>query len=245
MKTMIRCLISALALAGAIAHAEPLKPAQHTDFPRYTYALTWQPGFCATGAGCLPEQSNEVLIGLHGLWASEPQSLIDQKVPVQQWWAKGCAFFPHIHAVPALPPQTQQELKQVMPQLQDDLQLHEYVKHAQCFGFPAAQFFETAMTMRQAVVDSKFGDYLLEQAGQTRTRKALEDAFSQSFGTDQRRSLQLQCGKDKQGRNVLTQFWFTLKADQLASFPAKESFVDTPDGEYEDSCAQPFILQAW
>ncbi|PRP71853.1 hypothetical protein BUE93_04215 [Chromobacterium amazonense] len=244
MKKSTSCLIPALAFAGAV-HAADLQPAQHADFPRYTYALTWQPGFCATGNGCLPEQSHEVQIGLHGLWPSEPQSLIAQNVPVQQWWAKGCAFFPHVHAVPALPAETRDELKVVMPQLKDDLLLHEYVKHAQCFGYPAQQFFETALKMRQAVVDGGFGDYLLGQAGQTRTRQELQDAFAKAFGTDQRRSLQLQCGKDKQGRNVLTQFWFTLQADKLASFPAAESFVDTPDGEYEDSCAEPFVLPGW
>lgn len=244
MKKTIALLLAAAAFAGS-AHAADLKPARHADFPRYTYALTWQPGFCSTGEGCLPEQSHEVRIGLHGLWASEPQSLIDQKVPVHQWWAKGCSFFPHILTVPAMPPEVQSELKEVMPQLKDDLQLHEYVKHVQCFGFPAHQFFETALKMRQAVVDSDFGDYLLEQAGQTRTRQELQDAFVKAFGTDQRRSLQLQCGKDKQGRNVLTQFWFTLQADKLAAYPAAESFVNTPDGEYEDSCGAAFLLPNW
>ncbi|WP_158253684.1 ribonuclease T2 family protein [Chromobacterium alticapitis] len=244
MKNVFSCLISALALVG-IAHAGELKPARHADFPRYTYALTWQPGFCSTGGGCLPGQSHEVKIGLHGLWASEPQSLIDQNVPVRQWWAQGCSSFPHVTMVPALPDALQQQLRQFMPQLQDDLQLHEYVKHAQCFGFPAQQFFATALSMRQAAADSGFGHYLLEQAGQTRSREDLQDAFAKTFGTDQRRSLQLQCGKDAQGRNVLTQFWFTLQADKLAAFPAAESFVNTPDGEYEDSCAQPFLLPDW
>ncbi|OBU85602.1 ribonuclease T2 family protein [Chromobacterium subtsugae] len=244
---MLKFLLSSLAallLAGA-AQAKPLQPARHGDFAHYTFALTWQPGFCATGDGCLPEQPKQPLIGLHGLWPSLPQSLIQQGVPVQQWWAKGCAFFPHALAIALPPTELRQRLSQVMPQLKDDLYTHEYVKHVQCFGYNGVDFFSTAMDMRQAVADSGFGAYLLAQAGQVRRREELEEAFVKAFGTDQARSLQLQCGKDKQGRNVLTQAWFTLKADRLADFPKAEAFVNTPDGEYEDTCKEPFLLPAW
>ncbi|WP_083338819.1 ribonuclease T2 family protein [Chromobacterium sphagni] len=244
MLKFLRCLISVLLLAGA-AQAKPLQPARHGDFIHYTYALTWQPGFCATGDGCLPDQPKQQLIGLHGLWPSLPQSLIQQGVPVQQWWAKGCGFFPHTLAIPLPPPELREQLREVMPQLKDDLYTHEYVKHVQCFGFGASEFFGAAMNMRQAVVDSGFGAYLLAQAGQTRSREELAAEFSKAFGTNQVRSLQLQCGKDGRQRNVLTQVWFTLRADKLEDFPKADAFVNTPDGEYEDSCGQPFLMPGW
>ncbi|WP_434630204.1 ribonuclease T2 family protein [Chromobacterium sp. CV08] len=236
--------LCALLFAGAVS-AQSLEPARHGDFAHYTYALTWQPGFCATGDGCLPDQPKEELIGLHGLWPSLPQSLIAQKVPVQQWWAKGCAFFPHVNAIPVLPAELRQRLRQTMPQLKDDLLTHEYVKHVQCFGYKAADFFGTALQMREDVVDSDFGRYLLAQAGTVRTREELVEAFAKAFGTDQRRALQLQCGKDARQRNVLTQAWFTIRTDKLDSFPSADSLVDTPAGEYEDNCSEPFLLPKW
>ncbi|MEN7432036.1 MULTISPECIES: ribonuclease T2 family protein [Chromobacteriaceae] len=238
--------VSLFALLAGVAQADELKPARHGDFAHYTFALAWLPGFCtAGGEGCLPSQPKEELIGLHGLWASEPKSLEDQGVKVQQWWASGCSMLPHVTAVPLLSEELRQRLKETMPQLASDLQTHEYVKHAQCFGYDANEFFSTALQLREAVVDSDFGRYLSAQAGQTRTGAEVKDAFTKGYATGERGALQLRCAKDAKGRNVLTELWFTLKKDKLDRFPEVDSFMDTPAAEREDTCSQPFLLPKW
>lgn len=247
MLRMLLALMLGLLLvpSSQTARADSLQPAVHADFPRYTFALTWQPGFCSTGGGCLADQPTGTLIGLHGLWASLPVSLAGQGVKVQQWWSKGCDLYVHSDAAPVLPAAISQQLNQVMPHLQNDLLIHEYDKHVQCFQFDPVAFFRTALTMRSTVVDSDFGRYLILQAGQAHTRDDLVQVFIRTFGTDQAQSLQLQCANNHQQQNVLTQIWFTLAADQLANFPQPSSWVNTPDAEYEDNCRQSFLLPAW
>ncbi|WP_406849962.1 hypothetical protein [Chromobacterium phragmitis] len=88
---MMRKLLSAslLAVLAGFVQADELTPARNGDFAHYTFALAWMPGFCqAGGEGCLPDQNQSELIGLHGLWASEPQSLADKGVAVSQWWGR-------------------------------------------------------------------------------------------------------------------------------------------------------------
>ncbi|AXE30617.1 ribonuclease I [Chromobacterium phragmitis] len=245
---MMRKLLSAslLAVLAGFVQADELTPARNGDFAHYTFALAWMPGFCqAGGEGCLPDQNQSELIGLHGLWASEPQSLADKGVAVSQWWEQGCSLFPHVTMVPALSEDLRQRLKETMPQLASDLQTHEYVKHAQCFGFDANEFFTTALQLREAALDSDFGRYLQAQAGRVRNGAELKDAFAKGYNGAARGALQLRCAKDAKGRNVLTELWFTLKKDKLESFPESDSFMDTPAGEREDTCGKPFLLPRW
>lgn len=131
-----RLLVFALGLVMASgADAATLTPAQHGDFAHYTFALTWQPGFCSTGAGCLSGQPHTALIGLHGLWASRPQALISRGISAPQWWSRGCDYFHHSDRAPRLSQAILEQLRAVMPHLKYSLLTHEYDKHVQCFGF--------------------------------------------------------------------------------------------------------------
>lgn len=73
-------MLGLLAAAGAV----PPTPVRHGDFAHYTFAQTWQPGFCSSGGGSLRNQPNDVLIGLHGLWASRPRLLVDRSISAPQ-----------------------------------------------------------------------------------------------------------------------------------------------------------------
>jgi hypothetical protein len=134
------------------AVAAPLAPATHADFRYYTFALTWQPGICGTDEGCLADQPTTDLIGLHGLWASLPQTLIDRGVVPQQWWQRGCDYFEHTDAAPPLDGALAQRLERVVPHFTQDLLTHEYDKHVACFRFDPTQFFTTELAMHDAVV---------------------------------------------------------------------------------------------
>jgi ribonuclease I len=225
------------------AGAAPLTPTRHGDFSYYTFALTWQPGFCSTDAGCLADQPRTPLIGLHGLWASLPQTLSAQGVVAQQWWQQGCDYFAHSDAAPQLEPTLERGLAEVMPHLAQSLLTHEFDKHVQCFGFDPNQFFSTELAMRQAVADGAFGRYLLEHAGQTVSHADIATAFGSAFATPALASLQLECGHDATGQPILTQLWLTIAANRLASFPNADALIDAPIAQ--DDCPATFFLPPW
>jgi ribonuclease I len=226
------------------ARAVPLRALRHADFAHYTFALTWQPGFCSTDGGCLPDQPHDVLIGLHGLWASRPRSLIDRGISAPQWWRRGCDYYRHSDRAPRLSAATLQRLRRVMPHLRDSLLRHEYDKHVQCFGFDAQTFFETELRMRRQVLDSAFGRYLtLTVRDQTVRHKDLIDAFVRAFGTDQSAALQLRCGRDEQGQVVLTQLWITLHTEAVSRFPRDGALMNAPIAQ--DNCPRRFRVPGW
>lgn len=231
-------------LAAACARAAPLLAARHGDFAHYTFALTWQPGFCSTDGGCLSDQPHTVLIGLHGLWASRPQALISRGISAPQWWSRGCDYYHHSDGAPRLPPATLRRLDAVMPHLKDSLLTHEYDKHVQCFGFDAQTFFQTELRMRREVIDSAFGRYLTVTAGDHEVRHAdVIQAFTRAFGTDQASALQLRCGRNERGQVVLTQLWITLYRDALSRFPRDDSFMNAPIAQ--DNCPAHFQVPDW
>jgi ribonuclease I (enterobacter ribonuclease) len=240
-----RLLALALGLLAAVgAWAAPLIATRHGDFEHYTFALTWQPGFCGTDGGCLADQPHGVLIGLHGLWASRPQSLIRRGISDPQWWSRGCDYYQHSDSPPRLPPAELARLNAVMPHLEHDLLTHEYDKHVQCLGFDPQMFFQTELDMRTRVADSTFGRYLTVTArGHYVRRGAVIRAFTRDFGTDQSSALQLRCGRDRQGRVVLTQLWITLYRDALARFPRDDSFMNAPVPQH--NCPARFSVPDW
>lgn len=240
-----RLLALLLALLSATsASAAPLKAAQHGHFAHYTFALTWQPGFCSTDEGCLRGQPRTTLIGLHGLWASRPRSLITRGISAPQWWRHGCDYFRHSDRAPRLSAATLRRLRVLMPHLKHALLRHEYDKHVQCFGFDAESFFDTELRMRRRIVDSAFGRYLLSTARGTEVRhKDVIDAFARAFGTDRRSALQLRCGRARGGHVVLTQLWITLHADSLARFPRSTALMNAPIAQ--DNCPRIFRIPDW
>lgn len=232
------------ALAAAAAGAAPLTAARHGHFGHYTFALTWQPGFCSTDGGCLRSQPQDVLIGLHGLWASRPRSLIARGIRAPQWWRRGCDYYGHGDGAPPLPPAMLARLHQVMPHLKHSLLRHEYDKHVECFGFDAQSFFATELRMRQRVVDSAFGRYLTRAAPGREVRHSdMIEAFMLAFDTHQSSALQLRCGRNGRGQVVLTQLWITLHTDALSRFPRDGALMDAPIAQ--DNCPGRFRVPRW
>ena len=230
--------------AAAAASAVPLVPARHGDFGHYTFALTWQPGFCSTDGGCLRGQPRDVLIGLHGLWAARPRSLIERRISAPQWWRHGCDYYHHSDRAPRLPAAMLARLDHDMPHLRDPLLKHEYDKHVQCFGFDTATFFRTELGMRRRVLESAFGRYLIHTAqGRQVRHEEVIGAFMRAFGTRQSAALQLRCGRSRGGEVVLTQLWFTLHTDSTSRFPRGHSLMNAPIPQ--DNCPQRFWVPRW
>ena len=130
-----------------------------------------------------------------------------------------------------------------MPHLPKSLLTHEYDKHVQCFGFDAAAFFATELSMRRQVARSAFGRRLRHLAGRSVRRAALIAAFQRAFETPHAAALQLRCQKDAHHRAVLTQLWITIPADKLSAFPRPEALMDAP--QPQDDCPATFRVPAW
>lgn len=230
--------------AFAASGTAPLVPARHGSFRHYTFALTWQPGFCSVYSGCLADQPHTVLIGLHGLWAARPQSLIARHINAPQWWRHGCDYYHHSDRSPPLPPALLHQLHHVMPHLRHSLLVHEYDKHVQCFGFNPRTFFRTELRMRRGVIDSAFGRYLLDAAlGHEVGRYRVIETFMRAFGTNQHAALQLRCARDHHGRVVLTQMWITLHTDAIGRFPHDDSLMNAPIAQH--NCPRRFDVPNW
>ncbi|GAJ28733.1 ribonuclease T2 family protein [Acidomonas methanolica] len=249
------CFWSALVLLAGCAtvaprpETAPFAPARHGDFDHDTLALTWQPGFCSTSEGCEADQPHAPLIGLHGLWASEPHALEGQGVPVQEWWRKGCPLLEDApDAAPVLEPPVAEKLSAVVPHTAQPLVPHEWNKHAACFGYAATPFFAKALALRDRFAQSAPGLWLVAHQGRVVSHEAMIASFEAStFGSvgarPVERALQTQCRYDRKGRVVLTQIWFTLSPKHLDDFPAAASYVSSP--EAQDNCPAQFLIPHW
>ena len=219
-------------------------PARYGDFDHDTLALTWQPGFCASGPGCLPDQPRGASIGLHGLWASRPSVLRRRGVAEQRWWREGCDDLgPHASAPPALSPLLRSRIEAVMPHLRMGLLAHEYAKHVACFGFAPEAFFAFAIAMRDAVAFGPFGTWLRGEAGHAVRHADAAREFERDFHTPLPRAVQFRCDRDRGGRVVLTQMSITLRPDRLAEFPQPETLRPAPIPQ--DNCPAEFAVPSW
>lgn len=230
-------------LALLVLLAAGLTPAIHGDFSHYTFALTWQPGICTTGKGCVRSQPRSPLIGLHGLWASRPRQLIERGVTDPQWWSRGCDYYGRSNAAPPIGSRLRAALERVMPHFTYDLLVHEYDKHMRCFGFDPTAFFSTELAMRHAVIAGRFGAFLVGHAGRVVTHTSVTAQFASAFATNQRTSLQLQCNRNVAGEMVLTQFWITIRASTIDRFPQSSSLIDATVNQ--DTCPASFRIPRW
>ncbi|MDR6182306.1 ribonuclease T2 family protein [Asaia bogorensis] len=220
-----------------------LTPTRHADFDHNTLALTWQPGFCTVGKGCSADQPRQPLIGLHGLWASEPHSLEAQNIPVEHWWRDGCSLLEPDAQAPVLDNAMSATLSQIMPHTQPSLITHEWVKHGACFGYSAGPFFAKASALRERFAQSPMGTYLAERAGLRVRHDDLMAFFTTASQTTLPRALQLRCETDHEGRIVLTQLWFTLAPGKMHLFPAAGSYLASPQNQ--DNCPAEFWVKRW
>lgn len=259
--------LSGLAAAKSLAPPlPPLRPAgvvleglrdqPRMAFGHYTFAVMWLPGLCQSWSDiatvCAAQRGKAAMreFTLHGLWPSRPRELVEQGIPPVQWWRTGCYRYSHQSSPPdscALPalsltPSLQQRLERHMPLAATCLDRHEYTKHIACFGPSPQQFSTAALDLLQAVNASGFSRWVRDHAGQTVSRKAIERAYTRSFGLRNASSLQLQC-ESKAGssrRDVFTQAYITISTERLAEFPAPAAFSSGRRG----NCAPRIFIAA-
>ncbi|WP_136247264.1 ribonuclease I [Halomonas borealis] len=233
-------LLLASLLLGALVTASvwAAPPLAAEGVERYTLALTWHPGFCASRSQP-PRECRESRLRraaedgfvLHGLWASLPADFRKQGVTRREWRRKGCFLeaprpdggFCRAHAPLALPEALGRRLDRGMPGRASCLDRYQYAKHAACLALPAETLFATSLALREAVNDSAFGDFVALHRGGEVGRNALIDAFEAAFGDDTGRALRLECRG--RGNRLLTEVRIGIDADALERFPGADSLV--------------------
>ncbi|MDR5868459.1 ribonuclease I [Halomonas koreensis] len=228
-------LLLALVLAAPAARGEPPAVA---GVDRYTLALTWHPGFCASRSRP-PRECREPALRrgtadgfvLHGLWAALPDGFRARGVSRRDWRRKGCFLetprpdggFCRAHPPLALPETLGRRLDRAMPGRASCLDRYQYAKHAACLALPAPALFETALTLLERVNASAFADFVVLHRGGEVARNALIGAFEAAFGPGTGRSLRLVCRG--RGNRLLTEVRIGLAAEALARFPAADGLV--------------------
>lgn len=236
--------MSALVLAAlALLPASPARAGAPADmsFDRFVFAAIWQPGVCASGDPVAAEACRdskkppEARWTLHGLWADLPTGLAREGVPKSEWYAHGCYRF-HPGREPRsfcedpalkLDKEVSRALDSEMPGRKGCLDRHEYYKHAECYGWKPSPFFRRALALLKKLNASKFAAYVASHRGETVARADLEKSFAAAFGLPSADALELRCSARPGAKvaDVLTQAWFTLKAESADDFPAPKSFL--------------------
>ena len=127
-----------------------------------------------------------------------------------------------------------------MPHLRASLLVHEFDKHVQCFGYDPNVFFATELAMRDAVVGSPFGAYLVRNAGRVVRHDEVVATFDRTFHVPRSTALQLECARDDAGALVLTQLWITIRRTRVNTFPAPASLMNTEPSQ--DTCPGAFLV---
>ncbi|MDQ0473707.1 ribonuclease T2 [Labrys wisconsinensis] len=127
MRRLLASLALVLACGGALAAPRENRGAAAGDFDLYLLALSWSPGFCASGGAAKAPDQCAVGAGLgfvvHGLWPQSEQGYPSYCLPQGR--------YPQRRDVAAV--------RGVMPS--EGLARYEWKKHGTCSGLPPSQYF--------------------------------------------------------------------------------------------------------
>ncbi len=161
--------------SGPPTAAEPKREshaaARRADFDFYLLAMTLHPSFCADRERkkeCRVPQAKALVI--HGLW---PEKRASGQYP------RDCPA-PRLSLEPALA----NELRPLMPGMEDGLHEHEWREHGGCSGLDDDAYFQATLD-RARVLDEALGAKLTTLAGRetdARELRAVADGFRQGLG---------------------------------------------------------------
>jgi ribonuclease T2 len=192
---MKRFLLILLLLLNFLFYWTPA--AQASQAEDYTLAIRWQPGFCETKPkkiecrGQTADRFDGQNFTLHGLWPEESYCGVSPEVVAtdeQKHWDK----LPEIELTSA----TRKALATKMPGYRSNLHLHEWYKHGSCYSSSAETYFHDMIALLDQINDSDVKQLFLENLDRDLTSEQIRDRFSQAFGKDAGRKVQVECEKD-------------------------------------------------
>jgi ribonuclease T2 len=202
-------------LLGGAADAGPReeKGAVAGDFDLYILALSWSPGFCASGGEAkAPEQcqfGSDLGFVVHGLW---PQS--ERGYPT---FCQPQGRFPQRSDI--------EQVRGVMPS--EGLARHAWRKHGSCSGLPPSQYFASV-----AKVYSRIEIPAAFQAPTSDVESGaldIERAFAAANPGLRTDMTTVDCGRGQDGRTVLEEIRICLTKDL-------RGFRPCPDEVERSSC---------
>ncbi len=183
---------------------------------QYVLAASWQPGFCETKPDKVECRSQTAArfdashFSLHGLWP-QPRSLAYCNIAVTLVDDDEAGRWHHLPEI-TLQPATGEELRQVMPGTQSQLDRHEWIKHGTCYGTSAEEYFADALTVMRALNGSAVQRLFASRVGQFLSFDDIGKAFDESFGKGAGERVRMQCVRDN-GRLIISELTIGLSGD--------------------------------
>jgi len=197
------------------------------DSIEYVLAASWEPAFCATGAGenkpeCTslrPGRFDATHFALHGLW---PDDLDDRKIfpcYCDRGGPVSCRGSQPRDEEIAINVDLLAALKVVMPGVQSGLHLHEWPKHGSCYeddrtgpdqGADPNEYFRESLLLMNLLNASPVRVLFAQNLGKVLEREEIETAFDGAFGEGASDRLVIRCAKVG-GENVISELWIGLK----------------------------------
>jgi ribonuclease T2 len=210
---------------GSGGNGDGLEP----DSIEFVLAASWQPAFCATGAGqnkteCQTQTANRpdaTQFSIHGLW---PDDLDDKQIfpcYCDRGSPIGCGPSQARDTSIALSEEVLAELTVLMPGVQSDLHLHEWPKHGSCYeddktgednGASPDEYFREAMSVLKQLNASPVRALFANNLGEDLTRQQVEAAFDEAFGEGAGDRVVIRCSGPGNNR-IITELWIGLKGD--------------------------------
>jgi len=217
----------------------------NTKFDHYTIALSWLPGFCLVSQQCTPKTAHENLIGLHGIWPSEPRSLENAGLPEKIWEQRGCQAVPigaHSRATP-ISAETQAAFRRVTADTGRDLVAHEAEKHLACLEPDPDKTIRSALKVREDFLQTDMAAFLRAGVGKKISRAAFFAAARRDWPRFPNGGIVLRCRRDVKKRAILVEVQLALNPASIEDFPHMRAFASVTGRR--SSCPAKFFLPDW
>jgi ribonuclease T2 len=218
----VRLAVAAVLVAAALPlEAREIRGARAGDFDLYVLALSWSPGFCATGGGsrepdqCADGAGHGLIV--HGLW---PQ------------YERG---YPTFCSPQNRSPQRRDlaAVAGVMPS--EGLARYEWRKHGTCSGLPPSAYFAAIAASSERVA---LPDALASRQEQSSTPRDIERALAAANPGLRPDMIAVECARDDGGQAALVEIRICLTPD-LRSFRACPPDVEAGQCRSPDIVVHP------
>lgn len=222
-------------------------------------SASWQPAFCETGGGYLPNSNTQKPecatqtadrpdashFALHGLWPQpfEPKSEYCGYTRKQADAFDRIKNFDEFDGISLTDP-TWALLNAAMPGTQSRLERHEWTKHGTCYGKSQDDYFTDSALLLDKLNATDLDEFFVANLGKVVSNIDIRTKFDEIFGAGTGNKVGIGCSLEKTGnRIVLTELRIHIKGDVS---PASDlgAMILAADDALNDSCRDPMVIDA-